>query len=167
MIKTRLHSITILTRIRLTLGTYVNGVRRTLNKGNRLIITARVEIDLLRIEILPVTRHTQSKDWDTNIRRRGNRSCLAGIPLDALESVGEVLEVVVNTDGQRLQEAVNGGLDGAVVELGCKGADGRGDADGVHDLGAVGAALVQKGQACVVCARNRVSSAKNLLFIPT
>lgn len=56
---------------------------------------------------------------------------------------------------------------GAVYERRSHGADGGGDSDRVHDLCVFVPFLRRRGHASVVCARKRVSSEKNLLFMPT
>ena len=161
MIKRRLDSITILSWVRLTLSTRCDGMRRPLHKRNRRIVTTRVEIHLLRIEILPVTRHTHSKNGNTDTRHRRNRRCLAGRPVDARESIGVVGKVVRDPDSQCLQEAADGCLDGALVEGRSEGADGGRHADGMHYLLGACAVLVQKGPGvCGVCEEPYVLSKK-------
>lgn len=136
-------------------------MRRPFNKRNRGIVTTRVEIHLHRIEILPVTRHTHSKKGNTDTRHGRNRRGLAGRPVDTRESIGVVGKVIRDPDGQCLQEAADGCLDGALVEGCSEEADGGGHADGMHDLLAACAILVQKGPGVGgVCEETRVLGKK-------
>lgn len=145
VVVSRVESVTVLTRVRLTLSAGDNSVLGTLDESNLGILATSGKVELLSVQVLVVAgvAHVEQRHGNTaNVAERGS---LARVPDNTLEAVDLVFEVVGDADGQSGKVALDGGLDGAALEVVGKALEVSGHTNGGNNLRGDRSVAVQKG----------------------
>lgn len=110
-------SVTILPRVRLTLSASDNSVLSTLDESNLGILATSRKVELLSVQVLVVAGVAHVQQRHSNTTDVAERSSLTRVPDNTLETIHLVLEVVSDADSQGGEVTLDGGLEGATLEV--------------------------------------------------